>query len=335
MDRIAVSLLEPTDRPHYRARWRRPGGRWKYRSLGTADPARAEQLRADWEYELNHGIAEQGAALSWADLRGSYEREALADRRPATRAKWRYAADRFEALSRPQSAAALDERAVSAHAARLRASGLSPATVGGHLAYLRACLRWAARQRLLARAPAVEMPRASPGRPRALPPDALPRLLAACPCAGWRLLVLTAWHTGLRRNELLALTWCGEGGAPRVDLAARRIDLPADHTKAGRHQWVPLRGELAGALAAAARPSGRVLQVPRSPNEVSRRFTRIANAAGLGVTLHDLRRGFASRYAPLVEAPVLRRLMRHADIRTTLAYYADVDGALHDAIESG
>ncbi len=45
-----------------------------------------------------------------------------------------------------------------------------------------------------------------------------------------------------------------------------------------------------------------------------------------------MRRSFGSRYAAVVPAPVLQRLMRHSDIKTTLTYYADVDGVLDEAI---
>ena len=65
---------------------------------------------------------------------------------------------------------------------------------------------------------------------------------------------------------------------------------------------------------------------------MSRKFTKIARLAGLKITLHDLRRSFGSRYASKVTAPVLKRLMRHADIKTTLTYYTDVDGVLDEAI---
>jgi integrase len=37
--------------------------------------------------------------------------------------------------------------------------------------------------------------------------------------------------------------------------------------------------------------------------------------------------------AALEPAPVLQRLMRHSDIKTTLAYYTNVDDALEAAIE--
>ena len=42
-------------------------------------------------------------------------------------------------------------------------------------------------------------------------------------------------------------------------------------------------------------------------------------------TAHDLRRSYASRLLPKVPPAVLRELMRHADIKTTLAHYAELD----------
>ena len=40
---------------------------------------------------------------------------------------------------------------------------------------------------------------------------------------------------------------------------------------------------------------------------------------------HDLRRSFGSRWAPKVKPATLQRLMRHASIETTMAYYVDLD----------
>jgi integrase len=40
---------------------------------------------------------------------------------------------------------------------------------------------------------------------------------------------------------------------------------------------------------------------------------------------HDLRRSFGTRWAPRCTPAVLQRLMRHADIQTTMRYYVDLD----------
>lgn len=42
---------------------------------------------------------------------------------------------------------------------------------------------------------------------------------------------------------------------------------------------------------------------------------------------HDLRRAFGTRRAKQVMPAVLRRLMRHSSIATTMGYYVDLDSA--------
>jgi hypothetical protein len=47
--------------------------------------------------------------------------------------------------------------------------------------------------------------------------------------------------------------------------------------------------------------------------------------SGKYASAHDLRRSFGSRWSRAVMPAVLRRLMRHADIATTMGYYVDLD----------
>jgi len=50
-------------------------------------------------------------------------------------------------------------------------------------------------------------------------------------------------------------------------------------------------------------------------------------------TCHTLRRSFGNRWARKVMPAVLQRLMRHADIKTTMAFYVDLDAdALADEL---
>jgi hypothetical protein len=48
--------------------------------------------------------------------------------------------------------------------------------------------------------------------------------------------------------------------------------------------------------------------------------------------MHVLRKGFGCRYAAKVPAQVLQKLMRHANIKTTMDYYANVDAAVEAAV---
>lgn len=99
---------------------------------------------------------------------------------------------------------------VQTYVAEKVASGLSPRTVANHVQVLRRLMAYAVDVGLLESNPlsAVAIPRQEPSasRLRYLTPDQLHQLLEATPPA-WRVLIATAFMTGLRKGEQLALTF--------------------------------------------------------------------------------------------------------------------------------
>src|SRR5262249_11016884 len=71
---------------------------------------------------------------------------------------------------------------------------------------------------------------------------------------------------------------------------------------------------------------------PVSVSALGERVIRLARKAGVKLTMHSLRKGFGCRYAGKVPAQVLQRLMRHSNISLTMAYYANVDAAVEEAV---
>src|SRR5262249_12241201 len=65
---------------------------------------------------------------------------------------------------------------------------------------------------------------------------------------------------------------------------------------------------------------------------VSQRVVALAKKAGVRLSMHSLRKGFGCRHASKVPAQVLQKLMRHANIKVTMDYYANVDEAAEEAI---
>jgi integrase len=65
---------------------------------------------------------------------------------------------------------------------------------------------------------------------------------------------------------------------------------------------------------------------------VSSRVRKLAQAAGVKLTMKSLRKGLGCRYAGKVPAQVLQRLMRHNNIAVTMDYYANVDDAVVKAV---
>jgi integrase len=59
---------------------------------------------------------------------------------------------------------------------------------------------------------------------------------------------------------------------------------------------------------------------PIALSRISDRVTALAKRTGVRLTMHSLRKGFGCRYAGKVSAHVFQRLMRHANIKTSLDY---------------
>jgi integrase len=335
--RIRVYLNAPSDRPNLQLEWRDPEtGERRFRSAKTPDPAAGEQRRADLEYELNNGVAVPTgeAPLSWADFRRRYEREYLSTRRRSTRVKAAIVLDGYEAAAAPATLRAASERTVARYADELRGRDLDPLTIRGYLSVVRTALRWAARQKLIAAAPHVEMPDV-PGRKRRMNTINHAEYLdlrTKLPDPN-RTLLDVAWYTGMRLGELLALRWDEVAGSPWLDVRTSRIWFDAASQKSGKAEWIPAHPRLMEMLRDREKPRGEVIVgLSAKMKTASMAFIRDVRTAGGTITAHDVRRSFGTRYAPVVTAPVLQRLMRHANIQTTLLYYVDLSSRLDEAI---
>lgn len=230
--------------------------------------------------------------------------------------------------------------------ATLRGDGCAAATIQGHLAYLKVAIRWAAEQKLIPvvpKFPKMKVPKgASKKKIRAaarIGVDELHKLLKHAPNDGWRLLIALAWQCGLRRCE--ARNVRGQD----VDLRGHKIIVPfskSGEIDASVFTTPDLERMLLDRWPDGRFPDDRLItreEVSPDPYEVTKHFKRIAKAANVKgggsdglATLHDLRRAFGSRWAAKVPAQVLQRMMRHADIKTTMDFYAEVEGAAVAAI---
>jgi integrase len=199
-------------------------------------------------------------------------------------------------------------------------------------------LQWAADQKLIPKCPRFPTVKVPKKRPQPVPVESFERLLAK---AGndpqMRAFLLCGWLAGLRLNEALALEWKETTQAPYLDPAADRIVFPAEVVKGDEDQWVPLNPVLWEALDLLPRTGRKVFRFDAIDGRgdrlvrditVSARVRDLALAAGVKLTMKSLRRGFGCRYAGKVPAQVLQKLMRHASIKTTMDYYANVEKSL-------
>ncbi len=246
----------------------------------------------------------------------------------------------------------LEPNAVSIHLQGLKADGLSARTINASRAAVAAFVNWCLKSGRIAENPLRIIPKLDERKDRrrvrrAMSDDELIRLLDA---AGPRRLVyLTAAMAGLRRGELRMINW-GD-----IDLADGYLRVRIGVGKASREDVIPLHCQLVEALTGAkpadAGPADRVFptiptirtfyrdleraraawikEAERDANEHERReqsdFLAKVDSAGRWVDLHAMRITLSTNLVKAGVMPQLvQRVMRHADMRTTLRYYTDL-----------
>ena len=177
------------------------------------------------------------------------------------------------------------------------------------------------------RAPRIRLEKEPEGRIRYLEAVEERALLAACARSQNRQLsaiVMIALETGMRRGEILGLTW------ERVDLSRGVFKL--ERTKSGRRREVPMRQAIYELLAAMPEPrAGRLWRVAG----IRRVFENAVTAAGLDdFHFHDCRHHFASWFVMRGgQLQALREILGHRDIKLTLRYAHLSPGHLRTEIE--
>lgn len=171
------------------------------------------------------------------------------------------------------------------------------------------------------------------------------------------MLCMTAFHTGMRRGELLGLRWrdvdldlatisvnrslhCLRNGnlvfsEPKTPKARRLIAMtPSLATELRRYQATQeaqrllLTAPLTDEDLVFAHPDG----TPINPNTVSPAFRKVANRAGLTLRLHDLRHSHATLMLKAgVHPKIVSERLGHATVALTLDTYSHVLPGLQEA----
>ncbi|HEV2948227.1 MAG TPA: site-specific integrase [Gemmataceae bacterium] len=345
-NRVTVWIQHFNDRPHLVLQWTDPEtGRRKSRSAKTSDPEKAEGARADLEYELKHGKYQEASLMTWDQFREKFEDEYVAGGRPDTQDNYRATLDLFERICNPRQIRSISERTVSLFVAGLRKepgrrnkNGMMASTIKVRLQFLHCALAWAVGQGMLPKCPKFPRIKVPKKDPQPVFKETFERLFDQAEDDPTRAFLLCGWLAGLRLSEAFALEWEPNEKAPYVDFGRNKIIVPAEFAKAAKDQWVPLDPVLRDALEAVPRKGTKVFRFrdskgrPLTASGISQRVRDLAKQAGVKLGMHALRRGFGCRYAANVSAHVLQRLMRHANIKTTLDYYANIDAAVEEAV---
>lgn len=318
---ITVHVRKRSDRPNLQLCYVDPvTGNRRTKSAGTKNYAEAERAAQTWQQELNSTSGR--SKTNWEAFRKRFETEHMETLAQNTRENYRHGLNKFEKLiGKPRDVRLIDSNLISQYAAKLRRYHKSESTVASNLMILRAVLRWGATVGLthnpVMRISSIK----TRGRPISLlefigfvrrirvgkQGDALGRL------------VMVMWLGGLRISEAL-------------NLHATQPPLHYDFSgpypmlcwhegsqKSKRIERTPVTPDFARYLS--RYPDGPIVNCTLARKTIS---TRIKNA-GQGVTSHDLRKTFGTRWALRVHPFVLKTMMRHKSIETTMEYYIDID----------
>jgi integrase len=287
--------------------------------------------------------------MLWVDFKKRYLTEQARRCRPATLAASRGA---LRALAGTMGIERLEEvtrETVAEYLSLRRDGGLRPATCNKHLATLRAAFEWAICEglylmsegdRLRERNPCAGIRRMKETHLEHMIYERRSECLRLADAlradgARWEAACLLATDCGLRVSEAASVLWRS------VDLGRREIVIqpePGGWAPKGLGGRLQLSERLAGVLAELRLrvEEGKVGEGQRvlggaSPLYFVRAFRKRLKAAcvraGLPEILpHGLRRSFVTCLANEgMPGPTLQHVARHADIKTTLKYYARLD----------
>lgn len=349
-EEIRVHVVKYPDRANLVMRYRDPStGKQVQRSTGTTNRRDANKAAGKWEAELREGRYKAQSRMTWAEFRETYETEVLPGLSEGTGDCKASAFNYIESTINPQQLRELTTARLSAFASMLRTGGMKDTTLAVHLAHLKPVLKWAVRQGYLRAMPDIDMPKRAKGfsqamRGRPITGEELDRMIAKVPGKRkrepekWQRLLRGLNLSGLRLGESLALSW--DDDAPiSVSTAGKYpvLRIQAEAEKAHRDRLLPIAPEFAEFLLATPQAERRGLVFgiygqngqPLSTKRASRYISAIGKAANVVTnkaenryaTAHDLRRSFGTRWARRVPPAILRDLMRHSSITTTMTYY--------------
>lgn len=356
MPDIKVAIIKQADREHYIARWIDPvTGRRKHQTTGETNEKKAWKFANKLEEKLQSGTYKPDSSVSWDAFRKQLWQEYIVSLGKTTQDKYEIVLNSFESFITIKKLSTINASHLSRYQSELRKKGLRELTIKGYLSYMRKALKWAVSQGLLNEVPPINIPKRAKAskvmRGRPITGEEFDRMLKQVPkqvgkkhADSVKYLLNGLWWGGLRIDEALRLTW-NHGLFCLIELEGHyyfRIEQEGE--KGASDRLLPVAPQFEQMLPNVPPKSGYVFNPtfnrmrthrPRK-DTMSKIISRIGEKAGvitdirtdkdgnekkIHATAHDLRRGFGTRWAPLVQPRVLMEMMRHGNIETTMKYY--------------
>jgi integrase len=328
------------------------------KNSGTKSMKAAQRAAGLWQAELNSDGVVTDHITEWEEFREDFFDNYVAER---SASYGRNVASTFSVIAdsmTPDKLNRVTTQWIKRFRTTARKQGKSQATLHKYMQHLRTALKWAHDQDYLKKVPkfptaqreASKGKKLMKGRPITL--EEFERLQAACESDSLNHLLLGLWLSGLRIGEALSLTWDQWADGIRVDIDSDGdvfLLIDGADQKSGEAQLYPVVDDFADFLTEIPpddrqgfvfAPQGTRGLVSRRVDTVSDWIVTIGEKANVKVdtrkdrktgkteavyaSAHDLRRSFGFRWALIVEAIVLRDLMRHASVETTEQFYVGI-----------
>jgi integrase len=330
----------------------RDGKTWKerWRSTKTTVKKEAETLRRRLERELDEGKL-QDEEMRWEDFSVEFLDKHAGRKAPTTQLAYRLCLEMVGKTVKPRYVSSVTTSLLEDFAnARLK-DGVKEPTVNKELRHLKAALRWALRRGYLKAVPDFSgvFIRTDAQPPVAISEDDFVTIIKALESpklklehrskGWWRTFLYLAYYLGLRRGELVGLTW------NRVRFDTQEINIAAQTSKGRKHRVLPLHPALANILKRwqeeqkASESGAEVLPWHHDTyRSLYDDWHAIQSAAGIKEGEHYVPKDFRSSCASeLIRAgvptAVVKDMLGHQHITTTERYYINTKPALRAAVE--
>jgi integrase len=326
------------------------GRTWRevWRSTKTTVKKDAKVIQRKVERELDAG-RRYDADMPWADFVQEFLEKHAKRKSPRTHQTYKECLDLFSKSVEPKRLTDVTLGMLEDFANSRQAAGIAGPTINRDLRHVRAALKWALRRDYITKIPdfAGAFLRVDAKQPVTIPEadfltmvDALKKpdlVLRKRPKEWWRVFLYIAYYLGLRRGEILGLTW------DRVSLDTLEVKVSAITSKGRKDRMVPMATEFAQVLKewrtvqTEAKPDGEVLDWPYpSYRQLYEDWHAIQTAAGIKEGEHyvpkNCRSSCASELiAAGVPTVVVKDFLGHATVATTEKYYINTKPALRAA----
>lgn len=365
MEDIKVLVTKREGRRFWMAYYIDPiSGKQKFRSTKTTNKRDADKFAGKWEDELRTGRFKAPSKITWDEFTLRFLEEHCSGLAKFTIKRYNTAFSKLEAHTEVKFLRDVTAELLSQHTGKLREAGNGESTIACDLRHLRAALQWAVDMELLPAVPKVKMPKRAKGssmmKGRPITMEELERMIAKIPTVvgaadpkQWERLLWGFWYSGLRLGEAVDLFWDGHRGiVVQMDMRRPMLMIPADHEKGHKDRLLPITPDFAAYLETipVEERTGRVFPVQHKRGRITTRrdtiskiISDIGSEAGVKVkdengklkfaSAHDLRRSFGQRWSRKVMPIVLKELMRHDNINTTMEFYVGQDAeSIADAV---